>query len=103
MEAAMSYILTAVITIVSGLVLFFLQRMLNKQQKAEEERDQKKAQENALILRSINALGNLTVANSIALRDGKTNGEMKTALAEYEEVNKEMYAYIIANCSKTMS
>ena len=103
MEAAMSYILTAVITIVSGLVLFFLQRMLNKQQKAEEERDHKKAQENALILRSINALGNLTVANSIALRDGKTNGEMKTALAEYEEVNKEMYAYIIANCSKTMS
>lgn len=103
MEAAMSYILTAVITIVSGLVLFFLQRMLNKQQKAEEERDQKKAQENALILRSINALGNLTVANSIALRDGKTNGEMKTALTEYEEVNKEMYAYIIANCSKTMS
>lgn len=103
METAMSYILTAVITIVSGLVLFFLQRMLNKQQKAEEERDQKKAQENALILRSINALGNLTVANSIALRDGKTNGEMKTALAEYEEVNKEMYAYIIANCSKTMS
>lgn len=63
METAMSYILTAVITIVSGLVLFFLQRMLNKQQKAEEERDQKKAQENALILRSINALGNLTVAN----------------------------------------
>jgi hypothetical protein len=35
------------------------------------------------------------VANSIALRDGKTNGELSTALDEYARVEKEMYAYLI--------
>ena len=54
-----------------------------------------KAKDNALILRSLNALGKLTVANSIALRDGKTNGELSTALAEYEAIAKEMYDHLI--------
>lgn len=102
MELLIPYILTAIVTVVSGLVLFYLQRFFTKQRNADEDRERKKAHENALLLRSINALGNLTVANSIALRDGKTNGEMKAALAEYEEVNKEMYAYIITNYSKAM-
>lgn len=102
MEAVLPYFLTVCVSVVSGLVLFLSQRAINRQKKAEEEREQQKANENALILRAVNALGNLTVANSIALRDGKTNGEMKAALEEYEELNKEMYAYIITNYSKAM-
>ena len=55
-----------------------------------------KATQTALILKSLNALGKLTVANSIALRDGKTNGELKSALTEYEVVEKELYEYLIS-------
>lgn len=96
MNPAVSVLVTSVASICSGLILFLLQRLLKRQQKAEETRDRDKATQTALILKSLNALGKLTVANSIALRDGKTNGELKAALTEYEAVEKELYAYLIA-------
>jgi hypothetical protein len=48
-----------------------------------------------LILKSIDVIGKLTVANSIALRDHKTNGTMSNALKEYEEISAELYAYLL--------
>ena len=102
MEVILSCILTAILTVIGGVVLFLIQRFLNEQRKKDIERDEEKAQDNALILRSINALGKLTVANSIALRDGKTNGEMKAALAEYESIQKEMYEYIVLHYAKSV-
>ena len=40
--------------------------------------------ENVLILKSIDAIGRLTYADSIAIRDGKINGEMKDAVQLFE-------------------
>lgn len=100
MNEAVTTILTSCATIISGTILFLLKRFLSRQQKREEERDISKAKENSLVLRSLNALGKLTVANSIALRDGKTNGEMSSALHEYEDVEKEMYEYLISSRNK---
>lgn len=101
MNSAISMILTCAATITSGMILFLLQRFLTRQQKKEEQNERAKETENTLILRSLNALGKLTVANSIALRDGKTNGEMGTALREYEKVEEEMYQYLITSRSGT--
>ena len=78
-------------SIVSGTVLFFLQRYFKKL----DERDKAAAHENILILKSINALGKLTVANSIALKEGKNNGELTSALNEYKSVDKELYDYLL--------
>lgn len=97
------YFITAILTIVSGMILFLIQRFFNDHQQKEQRRVEEQAKDNALILRSIKALGNLTVANSIALRDGKTNGEMKSALAEYETIEKEMYDYIVSYYSKSVT
>lgn len=83
-------------TVISGAVLFALKRFFNGHQERELRRDRMKAKENELILRSLNALGRLCVANCIALRDGKTNGEMSGALCEYERVEKELYSYLIS-------
>ena len=47
-------------SIISGMVLFFLQRFFKKKQKVDEERDRAKAKENMLILKSIDAVGKLT-------------------------------------------
>ena len=69
------------------MVLFFLQRFFKKKQKKDEERDRAKAKENMLILKSIDAVGKLTYADAVAIRDGKTNGEMKEAMKAYAEVN----------------
>ena len=101
MTPVLSVLIPSGASICSGLILFLLQRLLKQQQKAEEARDRNKATQTALILKSLNALGKLTVANSIALRDGKTNGELKAALTEYETVDKELYAYLISGVRQT--
>jgi hypothetical protein len=87
-------------SIISGMVLFFLQRFFKKKQKVDEERDRAKAKENMLILKSIDAVGKLTYADAVAIRDGKTNGEMKEAMKAYAEVKDELYEYLLEQNSK---
>ena len=87
-------------SIVSGMVLFFLQHFFKKRQKEEESREERNHKKDVLIIKSINAIGELTVANSIALRDGKINGEMKKALSAYEKAKDEMQDFLIENSKK---
>ena len=82
-------------SIVSGIVLFFLQRYFKKKAKNDEERDAAKRRENLLILKSIDAVGKLTYADAIAIRDGKTNGEMKTAIEAYKKADQELYDFLL--------
>ncbi|MBQ7347916.1 MAG: hypothetical protein IJW55_08160 [Clostridia bacterium] len=94
METLFTVLLTSVASVFSGVVLFLIQSHLKKQRKKEEEREAEKANQMTLIIRTLNSLGKLTVANSIALRDGHTNGELKDALKEYKEVETDLFDYI---------
>jgi Mn2+/Fe2+ NRAMP family transporter len=87
-------------SIVSGMVLFFLQRFLKKNEEREIERNKARVKENILILKSIDAIGKLTYADAIAIRDGKTNGEMKAAIEDYNEVKEDMYNYLLEQNAK---
>ena len=87
-------------SIVSGMVLFLLQHYFKKKTKKDEERDMAKAKENIIIIKSIDAVGKLTYANAIAIRDGKTNGEMHEAMESYNEAKQEMYDYLLEQNSK---
>ena len=84
-------------SIISGMVLFFLQSYFKRKQKEDDAREQKRHKKDVLIIKSLNAVADLAQANSIALRDGKTNGELKRALKEYDSVSKEMTDFIIEN------
>ena len=95
MEQAISLIISLCATIISSMAVFFLKRYFKKREEREKAREQLAAEENMLILRSINAIGKLTLANSIALRDGRTNGEMASALREYEKVEQELYNFLL--------
>ena len=94
METLFTVLLTSVASVFSGVVLFLIQSHLKKQRKKEEEREVEKANQMTLIIRTLNSLGKLTVANSIALRDGHTNGELKDALKEYKEVETDLFDYL---------
>lgn len=87
-------------SIISGMVLFFLQRYFKNKAKSDEERDAAKRRENLLILKSIDAVGKLTYADSIAIRDGKTNGEMKTAVEAYKKADQELYEFLLEQTVK---
>ena len=103
MDSMINTFLTTAATVISGMVLYVIKRYFGQHRETEQKRDIAKAKENELILRSLNALGKLTVANSIALRDGKTNGEMSTALREYEGVEKELYSYLVASYTDSLA
>lgn len=93
-------IISVASSIVSGMAVFFLQRYFKRRQKEDEETQARKERENLLLMKSLHAVGKLTMANSIALRDGKTNGEMHMALEEYEAADKEMYEFLLEQNAK---
>ncbi len=93
-------IISIISSIISGMVLFFLQRFFKTKAKRDEESDKAKAKENYLILKSIDAVGKLTYANAVAIKDGKTNGEMHEAMECYNEARQEMYDYLLEQNSK---
>ena len=93
-------IISVLSSVISGMVLFFLQRYFKTKAKKDEERDNAKAKENYLILKSVDAIGKLTYANAVAIKDGKTNGEMHEAMECYSEARQEMYEYLLEQNSK---
>ena len=95
-----SIIISICSAVISGMVLFFMQGYFKKKAKRDEERDEAKRKENVLILKGLDAVGKLTYADAIAIRDGKTNGEMKAALEAYHKANQEMYDYLLEVNSK---
>ena len=97
MNMMLSLIITLTASVFSGIFLFLLKRFFNRQQEKEEKREKEKANETALILRSLTALGKLTVANTIALRDGTTGEEIGLALKEYKDVEIALYDYLISS------
>lgn len=95
-----SIVLSILASVISGMALFFLQRYFKRKSTKDEQRDKQKVKENILILKSIDAVGKLTYANAIAIRDGKTNGEMHEAMESYGEVKEEMYEYLLDQNAK---
>lgn len=81
--------------IISGAALFFMQKIVRKREAEELKRRKAYRKENILILKSIKVLGELTEANSIAIRDGKTNGELKHALSDYAQISNELEEFLI--------
>ena len=96
----LTIIISVIGSVVSGTALFLLQRWFRKKDARDERRDKANAKENVLIIKSINAIGRLTEATAISLRDGKTNGEICAALKEYGAVDAEMYNYLLERNSQ---
>ena len=72
-----------------------MQRFFRHREEGEKKKDETAKRENILILKSVSVIGKLTMANAIAIRDGRTNGELHAALDEYGKVEKEMYEYLL--------
>ena len=81
--------------LVSGATLFFMQRFFRHREEGEKKKDETAKRENILILKSVSVIGKLTMANAIAIRDGRTNGELHAALEDYDKVNRELYDYLL--------
>ena len=88
-------VISIVCSVISGMTLFFLQRFFKKKEEQDKQKEEARRKENVLILKSIDAIVKLTYANAIAIRDGRTNGELKDALKDYHNVRDELYEYLL--------
>ena len=103
MDLNATIVAPAVAALISGAVIICLQEILlfKKKKKADQSKtdlqhDEERANQMFLILKSLDAIGKLTCANSIALEKGKTNGEMKAAMKEYNDIQEKLHDYFVA-------
>jgi hypothetical protein len=84
--------------VLSALFIWYIQyRYTKKDDKKQEEinkRAEARKQENLLTMRMIKAVGKLSFANAIALKDGKVNGVMEEALKYYGEASDKMTEFL---------
>lgn len=72
-----------------------------RQEQREKEREKEtniragaRKQENLLTMRMIKAVGKLSYANSVAIKEGKVNGVMEDALIYYRDASDEMTEFL---------
>lgn len=102
--------------IVSALIIWYIQHrhmehdkkrdeLLLAEKRRQEEREKEKEaesnaraearkQENLLTMRMIKAIGKLSYANSVAIKEGKVNGVMEEALVYYRAASDEMTEFL---------
>ena len=82
MEFMISMLVSLIASITSGIILFVFSQSIKKNEKEEAEKNEKRISENILILRSLDAVGKLTMANSISLQSEKHDKRLAAALAK---------------------
>lgn len=83
------------ISVVVSIFMLILTIKLNRNEKHAEKRSDAQQQESIIIMKSLKAIGHLSEANAIALRDGKVNGATKTALDYYKETKDGLDDYLL--------
>lgn len=62
--------------------------------KESKERAEARKQESLITMRMIKAVGKLSYANSVAIKEGKVNGVMEEALMYYRDASNEMTEFL---------
>ena len=102
MEHLISIIVSVLASIFTGLMLFFIQRYFKKADARAEKEEARREKKDVLMLKSLRAIGELTVANAIAVKEGKQNGEMHKAMVDFEVIDKELDDFLIHATVKSM-
>ena len=87
-------------SLIVSIVMLIFTRRLNRQDADGKRRDDRHTRSERLQVALLVAAAKLSQACAIALRDGKTNGEMKDALQEYKkamEAFRDFERDLIAN------
>jgi hypothetical protein len=78
-----------------GLLIRRLEKRLDKEQKAREERENARKTYESFQVHALTAVMKLSEANAIALQNGKCNGETHKALDYLTEVRYEQRDFVI--------
>lgn len=79
---------------ITGFCFWLLQRKMDKREKAREEKEKVREQQEFLLVKSIGAAIALGEASAIALKNGHTNGETEVALEYARKVKHEQKDFL---------
>ncbi len=79
---------------ITGFCFWLLQRKMDKREKAREEKEKVREQQEFLLVKSIGAAIALGEASAIALKNGHTNGETEAALEYARKVKHEQKDFL---------
>ena len=100
MPDIIAYVISAVVPVISGAILYFLKKHFKQIEKQVCETEERQTQKDLLMLKCLKAIGELTVANAIAVKTGHQNGEMEKAKEEFESVDKDLNAFLMEQAIK---
>ena len=103
MTEIIAYVVSAVVSAVGGCIIYFIRKHFKRLEKYAEDAESRRETKDLLVLKSLKAIGELCVANAIAIRDGKTNGCTKKALKEFQSVDKELHAFLMDSTVKKIN
>ena len=103
MHEILIYILSAVVSSIGGFIVYLLQKHFKRIEKYAEESEDRRTKKDILVLKSLKAIGELCIANAIAVRNGHTNGELDKAQKDFEGVDKELDAFLLESAVKKVN
>lgn len=86
--------------IITSIIILILGIYVKGQFGKMEKRGKDRIAETIAKLKAIQAIGNLTYATSIAVKEGTSNGEMTSALEAYREAKVELDDFLITQHAK---
>lgn len=88
--------LIGVPAILSGSVIWWLSRRMNRL----DSRNEARRQENVLILQGLLTIGGLASATARALKEGTANGSVTDALDDYSGYREKLSAFLVEQTVK---
>jgi len=95
-------VLTSLIAGSGGCLVYLFKRHIKKSEKTEELREAKRAKKDLLVLKSLRAIGELSLANSTALKRGVANGCVDKAQKQFESVEKELNDFLLESAANAI-
>ena len=80
--------------------MFIIQKKITHVSKSLEDKKIDEKRFNIIIIKSLMRLGENDKAMFEALKTGRTNGNLDKAMMQYDEIEKELNAYLIDKASR---
>ena len=96
-------IATAIISAIGGCVVYFIRRQFKRFETYTESAEERRATKDLLVLKSLQAIGELCHANATAIENGHCNGEIRKAKADFEGVSRELNAFMLETTVKKVN
>lgn len=88
-------------TILSAVIITFLNRKMAQTSRLAEQRSKARREENYLIMQGIMTTGDLSVAVAEALREGHINGNVTAATEKYCKYRVDLSCYLLRQNANT--